>query len=161
MWHGILLKAPRWVLILEAFLLVAALLVLAYKAAMWISPLSGLDKTPHARKVDPETQVLDYYRQYPESYIRLGKETWRYDESSGSAFHSFVLENKATIAYSAIRLQIRYESSGGKLLEARAIDIPGTLPALGSLEVKGIEVKHVPASAQRILVEVTVAKPAR
>jgi len=153
-----LLKAPRWLLVLEAVLLTGALLTLAYKAAMWISPLTGLDKTPHAQKADPQTQMLDYYRRYPERYIRIGKESWRYDQSSESAFHSFELKNTATVAYSSIRIRFNYEAASGKVLESRIMVIPGTLGAMGAMEIRAAEIRHVPAAAVGIVAVVLEAR---
>ncbi len=153
-----LFKTPRWVLILEAVLLLGALTVLAYKAAMWVQPLGGLDKTPHAQKVDPETLARNYYHQYPESYIRISREDWVYIRRSGSARHSLTLKNSAPVSYSSIALQFDYESPTGKVLKSQVVEIPGVLPPSGTLDAKGILVNDVPFAAERVKTVVVRAK---
>jgi hypothetical protein len=154
-----LIKAPRWLLALEGALLLGALGVLAYKAAMWTRPLEGLDQTPHSRKIDPETQVHQYYREYPESYIRITKESWRYDDRTRTAIHSLTLKNSATVSYRDIEVRFSYESSGGKVLLIQTNKIPGTLASLGTMDVSGVRVKEVPAEATRVVASVLGALP--
>ena len=145
-----LLKTPRWVLILESLLLLGALTVLVYKAAMWVQPLGGLDKTPHAQKIDPQTRARNYYHQYPESYIRISKEDWVYTRRSSSASHSLTLKNSAPVGYASIALQFDYESPAGKVLKSQVVEIPGILPPSGSLDLKDIRVADVPFAAERV-----------
>ncbi len=152
------LKAPRWLLTLEAILLLGAILGLAYKAALWIQPLSGLDQTPHGRKIDPQTQILQYYRQFPDRYIRVTKETWQYVDVSRTAFHSFTLKNSATVAYQEIEIRFSYESSGGKVLNAQVIKMPGILAGLGTLRFEKFKVKNVPNSAINAVLTVVNAR---
>ncbi len=151
-------KTPRWLLILEATLLLGAILALAYKAALWIQPLSGFEQSPHGRKIDPQTQILQYYRQYSERYIRITKETWQYEEISRTAVHSFTLRNSATVAYQEIEIRLNYESSSGKVLYTQVTKVPGTLAALGTKKVENIKVKNVPGAAINVVLTVTTAK---
>jgi hypothetical protein len=125
-----ILKAPRWLLICEGLLLVSAAVVLGYKAMMWISPLRGLDKTPHARKVDPFVQLQDYYHRYPERYIRVGRESWRLDPRSSVSFHSLTLTNSATVGYEAIELRFTYSSMSGEVIKRANVKIARRIPAL-------------------------------
>jgi len=153
------LRAPRWLLFLEGGLLLGALLVLAYKAAMWVRPLEGLNKTPHARKVDPEKQINQYYRDYPERYIRISGESWRYSDRSRSAFHTFTLKNSATVPYHDIEIKFSYESAGGKVLHTHSAKISGTIAALSSLEVSELKVTGVPESAVKAVASISRALP--
>jgi hypothetical protein len=145
-------------LIFEAALLLGAILLLAYKAAMWISPLGNLEQTPHARKIDPQTQLLQYYRQYPERYIRVTKDTWQYAAGSRLAFHTFTLRNSATVAYQAIEVRFEYQSSSGKVLYTHVAKIQGTIAALGSKKIDNMQVKNVPAAATIAMLSVAVAQ---
>ncbi len=151
-------KTPRWLLTLEAALLLCAVMALAYKAAIWIQPLSGFEQSPHARKIDPQVQILQYYRQYPERYIRIARETWQYDETSRTAIHSFTLRNSATVAYQDIEMRFSYESSAGKVLYTQVVKIPGTLAALGIRKVESIKVTKVPGAAINVVLTVTAAR---
>ncbi len=151
-------KTPRWLLVLEAALLLGAVIVLAYKALMWIQPLSGLEQTPHARKIDPQTQILTYYRQYPDRYIRISKETWQYEELSHIAMHSFTLKNTATVPYQDIEIRFNYESSGGKVLYTKTVKIQGALAALGTMKCEKIKVQNVPMAATNVVLSVAGAR---
>ncbi len=151
-------KTPRWLLVLESSLLLGAILVLAYKALMWIQPLSGLEQTPHARRIDPQTQILNYYRQYPDRYIRISKETWKYEQNSRTAVHSFVLKNTATVPYLGIEIRFNYESSSGKVLYTQVVKIQGILGALGTMKCDSVVVKKVPASATNVVLTVANAR---
>lgn len=153
-----ILKTPRWLLILESTLLLGAVLVLAYKALMWIQPLSGFDQTPHSRKIDPQTQILQYYRQYPDRYIRITKETWQYEELSHTARHSFILRNSATVPYQDIEIRFRYESSAGKVLHTQVVKMQGILGALGTLKCQNVRVKNVPMAATNVVLTVANAR---
>ena len=152
-------RAPRWLWFLEGALLLGALVVLGYKAVMWVRPLEGLNKTPHARKVDPQAQILQYYRDYPESYIRITGESWRYSDRSRLATHMLTLKNTATVPYHDVEILFRYESPGGKILYTQVAKVPGTLAALGSMDVSELKVTGVPAAAVRAVASVARAVP--
>ncbi len=152
------IKTPRWLLVLEAVLLLGAIIVLAYKALMFIQPLSGFGQTPHARKIDPQTQILQYYRQYPDRYIRITGESWQYDGISHTAIHSFTLRNSATVPYQQIEIRFNYESTPGKVLHSQVVKVEGILGALGTLKCSKIKVKNVPAAAANVVVTVAGAR---
>ena len=153
------LRAPRWLLLLEAALLLGALLVLGYKAAMWIRPLEGFNQTPHARKVDPRAQLLQYYREYPGSYIHITRESWRYNDLTRVATHSFVLKNSATVPYHDIEILMRYESGSGNALYTHTARLPGMLTALGSMDVSDLKISGVPPAAANVVASVARAVP--
>ncbi len=152
-----LIRPPRWVLVAEAVVVVCALAVLAYKAAMWVRPLGRVDQAQFLPKVDPRKQVREYYAQYPESYIRIGKESWRYDSGSGTAYHRFTLTNQATVGYEEIRMELTYKSATGKILHSETITLPGRLPATGSMEISDLAVRHVPRDSDTVLIRVVGA----
>ncbi len=152
-----LLRPPRWVLVTEAVILVCALAVLAYKAAMWVRPLGRVDQAQFLPKVDPGKRVREYYAQYPESYIRAGKESWRYDSCSGTAYHRFTLTNQATVSYEDIRIELTYKSATGKTLHSETITLPDRLPAIGSREISDLAVRHVPRDSETVLIRVVGA----
>lgn len=151
-----LLKAPRQLLIVEAVLLLSAILLVAYKWSTRVLPLP-IDQAKTWKKKTPEAQIQDYYRQYPESYIRISKETWQFDPGPRIAFHSFTLKNTAGVSYSEIEVRFSYESASGKTIQTQVVKIPGTLSAQGTREVKRIKVTDVPAASSRVLMSVAKA----
>lgn len=151
--------APRWLLCLEAVLLLGALMVLAYKAVTRVLPLP-LDRIEQKRgfqKPAPQPTILDYYRQYPDRYIRVDDESWQYDPGSQTASHSFTLRNLATIPYKEIQVRFTYESSAGKTLLTRDVKVPGVLQAQGTLSIKKIKVTGVPAATKSAVTAVAKA----
>jgi hypothetical protein len=149
-----LLRPPRWVLVAEAVFVVCAAAVLAYKAAMWVRPLGRIDQAQFLPKVDPKVRVQEYYARYPESYIRLSKESWRYLSASKTAYHKFTLTNQATVSYDSIKIELTYQSATGKAVHRETVALPGTLAASGSREISGLEVKHVPPDSESALLRV-------
>jgi hypothetical protein len=152
------LKTPRWLLLLEALLLLGALLALAYKAATRVLPfpVERAEQLRQSKKPDPQAQLLEYYRKYPDRYIRIVDESWMYDPVSRTATHSFTLRNLARIAYTEIEVRFDYESSGGGKPITRTVKIQGSLAASGTKVVKGLKVKDVPPGIKSVLT--TVAK---
>jgi len=152
------LKAPRWLLFLEALMLSGALLALAYKAATRVLPLpvERVEQVRQSKRPDPQAQLMEYYRKYPDRYIRVVDESWVYDRASRTATHYFTLRNLAMIAYTAIEVRFDYESSAGSKLETRTVKIQGSLAASGTRVFKGIKVKDVPAGIKSVVT--TVAK---
>ncbi len=153
------LKSPRWLLILEAILLLGSLLVLAYKAATRILPLP-LDRIEQKRgyqKPAPGPTILDYYRRYPDRYIRVENESWQFDPRTLVATHSFSLRNLATVAYKEIEVRFTYESPSGKILLTRDIKIPRQLQAQGTMSLKMIKVTGVPATTKSAVLVVAKA----
>jgi|SRR5688572_27189445 len=150
------LKAPRPLLIFEAVLLLSAILLVAYKWSARILPLP-IDQAKTWKKKSPEAQIQDYYRQYPESYIRISKETWQFDPGTRTAFHSFTLKNTAGVSYSEIEIRFSYIAASGKTIQTQAVKMPGTLPAQGTRDVKRIKVTGVPASSANVLMSVAKA----
>jgi hypothetical protein len=146
-------------LLLETLLLLGALLVLAYKAATRVLPfpIERVEQVRQSKRPDPQTQLLEYYRKYPDRYIRVVDESWLYDLASRIATHSFTLRNLARIAYTAIEIRFDYESSSGSTLETRTVKIQGSLAASGTRVVKGIKVKDVPAGIKSVVTTVTKA----
>ncbi|MBZ5497363.1 MAG: hypothetical protein LAP85_13250 [Acidobacteriia bacterium] len=153
------IKAPRWLLILEALLLSGALLVLAYKAATRVLPLPlyGIEQKRGFQKPAARPTILDYYRQYPDRYIRVDNESWQCDKDSRIALHSFTLRNLATVAYKEIEVRFTYESASGKTLLTRDVKIPSMLQAQGTLSLKKIKVTGVPADTKTAVTSVSKA----
>ena len=116
---------------------------------------AGQSRPPH--KVDPQTQILQYYRQYPDRYILVSNETWRYDEYSRTATHTFTLRNTATVHYCEIEVSLAYQTAAGKVLQTTVAKVPGSVNGLGKLEVRGLKAKKVPAGAETVVVRVTKA----
>ena len=152
------LKAPRWLLVIEAVLFSGALLVLAYKAAMRIPclPLESVAQTRRMKKPDPQAQLMEYYRQYPDRYLRIANETWVYDPVSRIAFHSFTIHNIATVAYDAIEVKFSYQTSTGKVLLTRTVKIAGPLAASATVDIKRMKVTGVPVTTKSVVT--TMAK---
>lgn len=152
------LKTPRWLLLLEGFLLLGSLTVLAYKAATWVTSFPEVRLEPKRPSPKPFTRptILDYYRQYPDRYIRVENESWHFNDKTGIAIHDFALRNLATVPYKEIVVRIAYESADGKALLTRDVKIPGVLPSQETMSLKKIQVTRVPAATGTAMV--TVAK---
>ncbi len=146
---------PRYFLISGgAGLLLSVILFSFYRIPSL--PAGAVEQKRAAQKLSPQEQILQYYRDYPERYIRVFKETWLYDQNSGRSFHSFSLRNSATVSYHAIEVSLSYQA-GGKTLLVQTVKIPGILSPGGTMEVKKIEVKRVPAASQSVLIAVSKA----
>ena len=72
---------------------VASLLLLVLTIST--SVISKAAQVRQRRGLDPQTQLLNNYRKYVDRYIRISGETWKYDDSTRSATHSFTLKNIA------------------------------------------------------------------
>jgi hypothetical protein len=155
------LKGSRLFWILDALLLGGALVFSAYKVATRVQPIGWDEQAPYRKKIDPQVQILEYYRQYPERYLRISKESWQYLENYHSALHSFTLKNSATVPYTEIEVRFSYETSSGKNLKMEVVKIPGTIAGLGTLDVKGVRVRRVPAASEKVTTSVVKASIAR
>jgi hypothetical protein len=131
--------------------------LIALMMRMRILPLGPVEQ-PRPRITDPREQVLEYNSRYPERYIRIRDQSWRYDQNTGAAFHTFTLSNSATVAYRSIRIRLLYRSAAGKAIETRSVELPDRLPALGSRRVSSIKVTHIPAASDTVLLEVVGAE---
>jgi hypothetical protein len=69
---SMLIRPPRWLLVAEALVVLCAVVVLAYKAAMWVRPLGRVDQAQFLPKVDPKTRINDYV--VPENIRNHGRE---------------------------------------------------------------------------------------
>jgi hypothetical protein len=152
------IKTPRWLLILEAVLFLGSIVILAYKAATRVLPLR-VDRFVQKRGIQKPASgptILDYYRQYPDRYIRVDDETWSYDWKTQVAVHSFALRNLATVAYREIEVRFTYQSASGKTVLTRDAKVPGVVPAQGTLSIKNFKVAGVPLATRGAVA--TVAK---
>jgi hypothetical protein len=151
------LVMPRWLLFLEGVLLMGALVVLAYKAATRVLPLpaESIRQLRMTQKRPVQPTILDYYRMYPDRYIRVENEIWKFDRDTKVASHSFSLRNLATVAYSDIEIRISYEAADGKVVLTRDIKIQGVLNAQETREFKGMKVTAVPESTKNALITLT------
>ncbi len=147
-------KTRRLILILDAVVLLGAILFAGYRISTRVLALNPIEQK---RKVDPSAQILEYYRQYPERYIRITSESWQYDTISHTATHFLTLRNSATVPYGAIEIRFNYTSSSGKILQTETVKIPGILGALGTLEVKKVKVRNIRTAAETVVSNVAKA----
>jgi len=113
-------------------------------------------------KPDPATQLLDYYRKYPDRYIRISEESWKLDLSTRvggalSAVHSLTLKNIARATYHAIEVRFSYQTSSGKELFARSAKIEGELGPLTTRKIT-VRVAGVPQAAEKVVTSVVKAE---
>lgn len=155
------LKGWRLFWIIDALLLGGALVFSAYKVATRVQPLAWGEQGPYRKKIDPQAQILEYYRQYPERYLRISNETWQYLDESRSALHFFTLKNTATVPYTEIEIRFSYETASGKNLKTETVKLPGTIASLGTLNLKNIKVKSVPGASEKVTTTVVKASVAR
>jgi hypothetical protein len=151
-----MLLKPRNFLLSGGIGLVLSVILFSYYRIPLLPP-GAIEQRRSAQKLSPEAQLLEYYRDYPDRYIRVSKESWRYAQSSRTAYHYFTLRNTATLAYCAIEVRLSYQHASGKTLQTQTVKIPGVLQALGTMEVRDIKVKNVPAASERVLIEVAKA----
>jgi hypothetical protein len=153
------IRTPRWLLLLEALLLLGAIVIVAYKAATRVLPLP-VDRVVQKRGMQKPASgptIMDYYRQYPDRYIRVDDETWTYNANAQVAVHSFTLRNLATVAYKEIEVRFTYESAGGKTLLTRDVKIPGVVLAQGTLSIRFFKVAGVPVAPKYAVTTVSKA----
>ncbi|NWG13438.1 MAG: hypothetical protein HXY20_07900 [Acidobacteria bacterium] len=121
------------------------------------SPGEAVSQSWQLRRLDPQTQLLEYYRQYPDRYIRVSKESWKYEERSRTALHSFTLRNTASVRYCDVELSFNYLTPGGKVLHIEQVKLPNPLEALRSVDIFQLKVKKVPGGAETAVVRVAKA----
>jgi hypothetical protein len=150
---------PRLLVAFEIVILLAVLSVLAYKAATRVLPLpvDAVQKKPVAKKA-PQPTILDYYRKYPDRYIRVENESWVLNDDANTAIHSFSLRNLATVPYTEIEVRITYEGAGGKTLLTHDIKIQGALQGQATREFKYLKVSGVSTATRNAVVAVTKAR---
>jgi hypothetical protein len=152
---GVVSFRPRYLLISLGFGSILSIILFSYYRVPPLPP-EAVEQNRLSRKLSPQEQILQYYREYPERYIRVFKETWQYDQNSGKSFHSFSLRNSATVPYHEIEVRLTYQASGKTLL-TKTVKVPGVLAPGGTMEVKKIEVKQVPSASQSVLIVVAKA----
>jgi hypothetical protein len=152
-------KTPRWLWILEGLLLLGSLTVLAYKAATRVLPLPAIriEQKRGKPKAYAGPTILDYYRLYPDRYIRVENESWSLNDKNRIATHTFSLRNLATVPYTEILVRFIYESANGTMLLTRDVKIPGLLQAQGTMSLKRIQVTGVPVATKTAVVVVARA----
>ena len=156
------IRTPRWLLVLEIALLVGAFLYLVYKATLWVAPLplkavKAADQARKSKIPDRQTQLMSYYREYPDRYIRIMEENWVYDPKSKSATHLLKLRNIALATYTEIEVSFTYESSAGKELLTKTVKVPGSLASQETKDLKEIKVTGVPAGVKTVVVAIKKA----
>jgi hypothetical protein len=136
-----------------------ALLILAAVLAMIIHIYAAAraEQTRPSRRPDPQTQLLNNYRKYPDRYIRISGESWKYDEDTKTASHSFALKNIAGVAYSGIEIRASYMDPNGKTMQKQVLKIPGILSPYQTKKFKGIKTRNVPAASDQALLAVITA----
>ncbi|HYK90826.1 MAG TPA: hypothetical protein VE398_18780 [Acidobacteriota bacterium] len=146
---------PRYFFISGGLGLLLSVILFSYYRTPSL-PVDAVEQRRAAQKLSPQEQILQYYKEYPERYIRVFKETWQYDPNSNRSFHSFSLRNSATVYYHAIEVSFSYQA-GGKSVYTQTVKVPGVLAPGGTMDVKKIEVRRVPASSQSVLITVSKA----
>jgi hypothetical protein len=119
----------------------------------------ALPQNRPAPSIDPQLRLLQSYRRYPERYLRISRESWKYEKKSQTAFHSFTLINTAAARYRDIQVRISYQTSAGKVVNEQTIKIPGVIGPSTTLQVDQLRVKGVPAAAETAALSVVSAVP--
>lgn len=129
---------------------------IAMATVLGLAPTSAA-QTRTVRKVDPQAQLLNNYRKFPNRYIRISDETWKYDDTQQTAFHSFTLKNNAGVAYSGIQIQANYLNDDGKTLLSQVLNVPGTLAPYQTKRIKDIRTRKVPPQCTQAVISVKTA----
>ena len=114
-----------------------------------------------SRRPDPQTQLLEYYRRYPDRYILVSNQSWKYDHLARAAVHSFTLRNTATVGYCDIEMSFNYQTASGRSLQTQVVKVQGILEALRTLDMRRVKVKGAPNSSETVLVSVVKATVCR
>jgi hypothetical protein len=122
-----------------------------------ISVLYAPAQTRPRKGPDPQTQLLNNYRKYVDRYIRISGETWKYDDITHCATHSFTLKNTAGVAYSDIELSVSYLNASGKSLQTSVLKIPGALSAYTSKKFADLKVQKVPENCDQAVLSLSKA----
>lgn len=157
--HFMFLKAPCALWLLGAGLFSQGIACNAEAAILPASAPAGQSRT--SRKPDPQAQLLEYYRRYPDRYILVSNQTWKYDFVVRAAVHSFTLQNKATVGYCDIEVSFNYQSASGKTIQTQVVKVQGILEALRTLDARRVKVKRAPDTAEAVLVGVVKATVCR
>ncbi len=107
-------------------------------------PCSLAQTTPPRRGKSPEevqNQLLSYYRQYPERYLRVEKHTWFLDANSKVSYHTFTLRSNAGVAYGDIEVTFDFQTGDGKSRGIRTVKVPGRIAPYQTLAVRRFAVK--------------------
>jgi hypothetical protein len=137
----------------ESFRISATVPLLMFGVMVCVSAVNSVEQV--RARPDPQTQLLNNYRQYPDRYIRISDETWRYDDLSHAASHSFTMKNIAGVAYAGIEIRVNYMSASGKTLQSQTLKIPGILPAYGTRKIHDLKAQNVPAKSDQAILAVT------
>ena len=105
----------------------------------------------------PSDQLFGYYRRYPERYLRISEQSWKYDPRRRSAAHSFTLSNVATVPYYYIQVRFTYQDSSGKTLQSKVVQVLEGIAALGKKRIRA-GVKGVPKEAEQVVVSIESAR---
>lgn len=126
------------------------------EAASAFDALSG-GQSRTARRPDAQTQLLEYYRRYPDRYILVSNQTWNYDYVARAAFHSFTLRNTAGVGYCDIEVSFNYQTGSGKSMQTQVVKVQGILDAYQKLDVRRIKAKGAPERSESVVVSVVRA----
>jgi hypothetical protein len=124
---------------------------------MMLSAIGFGQQSRQTGRNDPQAQLISNYQKFPERYIRIHDESWRYDEKIHSAFHSFALRNSAGIAYSDVEIRFDYLDAKGKTMQSQSLKIPGFLKAYEVKKLKDLQVKKVPKDSEQVTITVIKA----
>ncbi len=119
--------------------------------------ISGFGQARRPQKIDPQAQLFSYYRQYPDRYIRISQESWRYNQRTRVAQHSFTLNNTAMVPYCEIRIRFEYKDEKGATLLTQSQQLAGILQPYRPVQQKDVTLKAVPAPAVNVVVSVDKA----
>ena len=122
-----------------------------------LAAMTGSAQIRGPQKIDPQAQLIKYYRQYPDRYIRISKESWRYNQRTGMAQHSFTLNNTATVPYCEIEMRFAYQDEKGATIVTQAHPIAGILQPYRPVEQKNVTLKRIPNKAVNVVVTVSKA----
>jgi len=105
----------------------------------------------------PSAQLFGYYRKYPDRYLRISEQSWKYDSRRGVATHSFTLRNVATVPYYYIQVRFTYQTPKGKTVHTQVVQVLEGIATLGRKQIR-TAVKGVPLEATQALVTIEHAR---
>jgi hypothetical protein len=94
------------------------------------------------RPEDVQAQLLNYYRQYPDRYIRVENHTWTLDMKTHTSYHTLTLRNSAGVAYGEIEICFTFQMGDGKTGGTQTLKVAGKIAPFQTLAVRRLAVKN-------------------
>ena len=125
--------------------------------AVRLSPAQAPARNRTPRPEDVQAQLLNYYRQYPDRYLRVEKHTWILDPKSHISYHTLTLRNNAGVAYGDIEICFSFQTEDGKTRGTQTVKISGRVAPYQTFSVSRLPVKNTRSDCDTVTGRVAAA----